>query len=248
MNILEQITNGLTDSRVEKICVGAHWSAVVVDIEGQRRCGLASNPIKAFELDQAQQHAISEYQKLTALEVARLVLDHDPAFSGVGMAAINALLPQEPDQWTDANAGDLIADKGKGKRVALVGHFPFVDNLRQRVGQLDILELRPRDGDIPASFAPEVIPQADVVAITSMAFVNGTMEGLLELCQPHSFVIVLGPSTPLSPLLFSAGVDMLGGSIVERIDPVCQSILNGDSFQQVRQHGVRLVAIENPGI
>ncbi len=247
MNILQQITDGLTDRKVERICVGANWSAVVVEAEGQRRCGLASNPVKAFELNQAQQKTISEYEKLTALEAARLVLDQDPALSGVGMAAINALLPHTPDQWVDANAGDLIAAKGKGKRVALIGHFPFVEDLCQRVGQLDILELRPREGDIPASFAPEIIPQADVVAITSMAFVNGTMDGLLELCQPHSYVIVLGPSTPLNPLLFSAGVDMLGGSIVEKIDPVCDSILNGDSFRQVKKHGVRLVAIEKPG-
>jgi len=242
--ILEQIAAELTDSHVERICVGANWSAVVVDSEGKRRCGLASNPVKAFTLDQAQQKTINQYEELTALEIAQLVLEQDTLFSGVGMAAINALLPQTPNLWVDGNAGNLIAAKGEQKHVALVGHFPFVDELRRQVAMLDILELRPREGDLHASRAPEIIPQADVIAITSMAFVNGTMDGLLALCEPESYVIILGPSTPFSPLLFSAGVDMLCGSIVEKIDPVCTSIRNGDSFQQVKKAGVRLVAIE----
>lgn len=244
MKILNKITAGLVDGYVEKICVGANWSAVVVETDGQRRCGLASNPIKDFKPDQTLQDTIANLEQETALQLTQLVMEQDRLLSGVGMAAINALLPQTPNLWVNGNAGDLIAEKGKQKRVALVGHFPFVNDLRQKVDRLDILELRPREGDFHASRAPEIIPQADVVAITSMAFINSTMDGLLALCPPQAYVIILGPSTPLSPLMFSAGVDMLCGSIVEKIDPVCTSVLNGDSFQQVKQIGVRLVAIE----
>ena len=70
------------------------------------------------------------------------------------------------------------------------------------------------------------------------------MDGLLGLCSLDAYVIVLGPSTPLSPLLFTHGIDMLCGSIVDVIDPVLDGILAGDGFQQVRRHGVRLVTIE----
>ena len=144
----------------------------------------------------------------------------------------------------ERNAGDVLAQKGKGKQVALVGHFPFVPELREQVGKLNVLELRPQDGDLHASEAPRIIPQSDVVAITSMAFVNGTMDGLLKLCPPEAYVIVLGPSTPLSPLLFAHGMDMLCGSIVDVIDPVLDSILADNGFQQIKRHGVRLVTIE----
>lgn len=245
MNILQQIVDQLNDGQVEQICVGSHWSAVVVETEGQRRCGLASNPVKNFKPDEALQARIDQLSKKTAIQLTNLVLNQDKTLSGVGMATINALLPQMPSNWVDGNAGDLIAHKGSNKRVALVGHFPFVDDLRTQVGRLDILELRPREGDLDASLAPEIIPQADIVAITSMAFVNGTMEGLLSLCPMQAYVIILGPSTPLSPLLYSAGVNMLCGSIVEHIDPVCASIMNGDSFSKVKRNGVRLVAIKN---
>jgi len=125
-----------------------------------------------------------------------------------------------------------------------VGHFPFVPDLREQVGTLHVLELRPQEGDLHASEAPHILPQADVVAITSMAFVNGTIDGLLSLCSSDAYVIVLGPSTPLSPLLFEHGINMLCGSIVEIIDPVLDSIRSGNGFRQIKRHGVRLVTIE----
>ena len=244
MNLLQEISSGLPDGKVEKICVGAHWTAVVVERDGHRRCGLASNPIKGFQMDETLRATLSELEKQSAFELCNLATDQPPPLTSIGLAAINALLPLQPERWVERNAGDVLAQKGQGRRVALVGHFPFVPELRKQVGELHVLELRPQDGDLHASEAPHIIPQADVVAITSMAFVNGTMDGLLKLCPSEAYVIVLGPSTPLSPLLFMHGIDMLCGSIVDEIDPVLDSVLTGNGFQQIKRHGVRLVTIE----
>ncbi|MBN2043959.1 MAG: DUF364 domain-containing protein [Anaerolineales bacterium] len=245
-NILHRISESLPDGEVEKICVGANWSAVVIRTDTQRVCGLASNPIKNLDVNQSFKDNLKTLENKSAKELFPLVLNPHELFAGVGLAAMNAIIPQSPFPWVDGNAGRLIGEKGAGKRVALVGHFPFVPDLKERVGRLDILELKPREGDFHARQAPEILPQADVIAITSMAFVNGTMEGLLELCPSEAYIIILGPSTPLSPIMFSAGANLLCGSIVEKIDPVCQSVLSGDNFRQVKKNGVRLVAIENP--
>ena len=244
MNMLSEISAQLVDAKVEQICVGTHWTAVVVEREGELCCGLASNPVKGEEARQGLEPVVAELKTKPAIELCALAVDHPVPLTSIGLAAINALLPNQPERWVEKNAGDVIAEKGQGKRVALVGHFPFVPYLREQVGHLDVLELRPREGDLNADMAPKVIPQADVVAITSMAFVNGTMEGLLALCAPEAYVIVLGPSTPLSPILFDAGADVICGSYVESIDPVVESILAGDSFRQVKKQGVRLVTIE----
>ena len=244
MNLLQEISSGLPDGKVEKICVGAHWTGVVVERDGHRRCGLASNPIKGFHADETLRTKLSELEQQNALALCDLAIDQPPPLTSVGLAAINALLPLQPERWVERNAGDVLAQKGKGKQVALVGHFPFVPELREQVGKLNVLELRPQDGDLHASEAPRIIPQSDVVAITSMAFVNGTMDGLLKLCPPEAYVIVLGPSTPLSPLLFAHGMDMLCGRIVDVIDPVLDSIMADNGFQQIKRHGVRLVTIE----
>jgi uncharacterized protein (DUF4213/DUF364 family) len=122
-----------------------------------------------------------------------------------------------------------------------VGHFPFVDRLRPRVGALQVLEMAPGPGDLPATAAPEVIPAADVVAITSMTFHNHTLEGLLALCAPGADVILLGPSTPLSPILYEYGVRALSGSVVTAIEPVLRLVSQGGNFRQVHKAGVRLV-------
>ena len=243
MELLEKIWADLSDCPVETIYVGAFWTAVVVEQDGHRRCGVASNPIKSLD-DDAFQAGLVELRKQSARALCGLATRHESPLASVGMAAINALLPWQPQRWVESNTLDVIAAKGQGKRVALVGHFPFVPELRPRVGELQVLELCPQDGDYPASEAPHIIPGADVVAITSMTFINGTLEGLLKLRSPESFVMVLGPSTPLSPILLEHGIDMLCGCVVEKINPVLDAINNGYRFKQIKQHGIRRVTIE----
>ncbi|MGD2178372.1 MAG: DUF364 domain-containing protein, partial [Anaerolineae bacterium] len=100
-----------------------------------------------------------------------------------------------------------------------------------------VLELRPRPGDLPADRADELIPQADVVALTSTSLINHTFDDLIHLCSPGSFVVMLGPSTPLSPLLFDSRVDVLSGTAV--VDPkrVLRSISQGATFRQIKRGG-----------
>ncbi len=86
-----------------------------------------------------------------------------------------------------------------------------------------------------------MLPRSQVVAITGMTLSNHTFESLLEMCSPHAQVVVLGPTTPLSPLLFEAGVHVISGSIVTEIDPVLQTVSQGGNFRQVHHAGVRLV-------
>ena len=45
MNLLKEIYSGLPDGKVERVCIGMHWTAVVVELDGVRRCGLGSNPL-----------------------------------------------------------------------------------------------------------------------------------------------------------------------------------------------------------
>ena len=78
-----------------------------------------------------------------------------------------------------------------------------------------MLELEPQGDDLPAAAAPEVLPQADVVGITGSTLANGTLEGLLALCRPEATVVLIGPTTPLSTVLFDYGADVLCGVLVD---------------------------------
>jgi uncharacterized protein (DUF4213/DUF364 family) len=127
--------------------------------------------------------------------------------------------------------------------VALVGHFPFIPQLRQSVGQLWVVEKRPTEGEYPAEAAPELLSRADVVAITGTAFINRTMDDMLGYCRPEATVMVLGPSTPLSPLLYDYGVDILSGTRVVDEAAVLRTVGQGASFRQVE--GTKLLTFVN---
>jgi uncharacterized protein (DUF4213/DUF364 family) len=243
MRLIDELLATLPEGRVAQVNIGLHWTAVVVEVDDQQRCGLAST------LHNDHQHGVpdvpqaGELESLSALDLAAFIRGDQSTLASVGAAAVNALLPQSPEAWVDLNAEEVIAEQGLGKKVALIGHFPFVGRLRPRVGELTVIELDPRPGDLPESAAQEVLPSADVVAITSMTILNHTLDDLLELCSPTAYVIMLGPSTPLSPIMFDYGVHHLCGSVVTALDPVLRTVRQGGNFRQVHRAGVRLVTM-----
>ncbi len=107
--------------------------------------------------------------ELSARELAEYVHSPHPPEVSLGLAAVNALIPPRPDLWTDLHSKEVLARLGAGKTVVMVGHFPYVPELRPKVGNLLVLEQNPQDElDIPAERASEIIRQADVLAITTI--------------------------------------------------------------------------------
>ncbi|MFZ5917519.1 MAG: Rossmann-like domain-containing protein [Chloroflexota bacterium] len=245
-NLLTELLATLKqDAPVRDVRVGAFWTAVVV--EGPQtglRCGLASTSGE----DKGEHHGTALVRQagnlleLSALELASLAQSDSQMERSIGLAAINALLPRHEQAWVELNAEHVIAERGAGKQVAVVGHFPFVQRLQSRVGKLTVLELHPAGADdLPAECAPEIIPQADVVAITSATLLNNTFYDLITLCRPDAWVLLLGPTTPLSPLLFDYRADVISGTLVEDIDAVLRGVSQGATFRQIR--GKRLVTM-----
>ena len=244
MKLLDELLSTLPDCEVRDVCLGLHWTAVLVALNGELRCGLASTfAPRHHHSPEPEITQAGQLHTLSALALAHLALSPGSLQRGIGLAAINALLTPRPELWRDLNAEEVIASRGAGKRVALIGSFPFVPQLRARVGELSVLELDPSDGELPADAAPDILPQADLIAITSMTLVNHTLDNLLSLCQPQATVLLLGPSTPLSPLLYRFGIDFLSGSVVTDINSVLAAIKQGANFRQVHRAGVRLVTM-----
>ncbi|MGE4296793.1 MAG: DUF364 domain-containing protein [Desulfovibrionaceae bacterium] len=232
---------------VDAAVCGSHLAAVRTARPGHMpRLGLAARVIhNASEMKQVKMdgHEGPPPSGTSALAIARELgaLRRDaPLAPSWALAACNALLPT-PDARDEVSGQELIYRHGAGKRVAVVGHFPFVEKMGPEFAALWVLEINPRPGDLPASDADGIIPRADVVAITSMALQNGTMGGLLALCAPGAFVMVLGPGTPLAPVLFEHGVHALAGVVVTDAGMVMDGVARGDSFRQLS--GVRRVVL-----
>ncbi|RPJ85231.1 MAG: hypothetical protein EHM13_01745, partial [Acidobacteria bacterium] len=70
-------------------------------------------------------------------------------------------------------------------------------------------------------------------AITGSTLVNHTLDGLLALASPGAFVILMGPSTPLSPVLFDHGVHVVAGAVIEDEAVAIPALTQGASFRRL---------------
>lgn len=163
--------------------------------------------------------------------------------AGLGLATANALLGPPDGRLTEHNAESILADRGAGKRVAMIGHFPFSERLGPSCGDLWVFERGEgkQDGDLGAEMMEELLPQADVVGVTSTTIINGTLPEILDLVRPDAFVLLLGPSTPLTSRLFDFGIDLLCGTIIVDPDAVLRAVEQGAVTSQI--NGVRRVCL-----
>ncbi len=228
--ILEELLASLPGDNdpVRALLVGAHWTVVC-----SRGCGLASTVVGDRPHAHDKVRDVGRLHEKSARELAEYALSDIPLEASIGLAALNSLLPVDASRSVELNAAEVLAQRGAGKNVVLVGHFPFIEKVRQSVGNLWVLEQRPTGDEYPAEAATELIPQADVVALTASALINHTLDGLLALRRPDALVMLIGPSTPLSPLLFERGVDILSGSLVVDETAVLRTVGQGATYQQV---------------
>jgi uncharacterized protein (DUF4213/DUF364 family) len=239
VSIIDTLLNSLqADAPVRQVLVGAFWTAVVLE-GAPLRCGLASTlRPETHERGPSvcQPGRLCEH---SGRELAEWLRSPRILEASIGMAAFNALLTVDEAACTDRNAADVILQRGAGRRVAIVGHFPFVERVRQAAEVCWVLEMRPRPGDLSTAYADEVLPQADVVAITGTSLLNHAFDDLTALCRPEAFVVLLGASAPLSPILLGRGVgdkrgvDAVSGTRVVDVAAVLRAVGEGATFRQI---------------
>ena len=235
MKLLDDLISTLNeDSRVKEIHACVFWTAVL-----SRHCGLAAT----FHEEHPYHRPVRDVGSLTgksALELAEYARSDNPLEASIGMAAINSLIDVDEASCVEENAFDILAREGMDKKIAIVGHFPWISKLRTVAKRLWVIEQRPEEEDLPAEAAESILPQADVVGITGTSFINHTVEKLLELSR-SSFTIMVGPTSPLSRVLFDYGVDVIAGVKVVEPEKTIRCISEGAIFSQIA--GVKLVTM-----
>jgi uncharacterized protein (DUF4213/DUF364 family) len=200
-----------------------------------RHCGLASTlPKDALRQDPPLVKEPGQLLDKTPRELVDMAFSESILEASIGMATVNSLLEVDKGSCIELNAADLILEKCEGKRVAIVGHFPFLAKVGKKAKNLWVIEKNPKPGDFKEEDADDLIPQADIVGITGTAFTNHTIESLLGLCNAAAYVVVLGDTTPLSPVLFDYGVNAVSGTIVVDHPLALRCVSQGANFRQIK--------------
>ncbi len=231
MKILDDLLATLNyDAPVKDIRQGVFHTGVLT-----RYCGLAATlPRDALKQEGPMVKEPGLLLNKNARQLAQMAHSESILEAAIGMAAINSLLEVDVDSCTELNAAEVILEKGEGKNVAIVGHFPFLPRIREKAGALWVIEKNPKEGDFPEAEADRLIPQAHVVALTGTSLTNHTLEHLLGLCDSKAYIIMLGDTVPLSPILFDHGVDALSGTRVIDSGLALQCVSQGANFRQIK--------------
>ena len=207
--------DGREDAPVTGAWVGLHWMAV----EG-RHIGMAHTfkSGRKYNLEGAGQLC-----EVTSRELAGRLISWEPLEASLGVAALNTHF--EP-AGKGGNVSDLIRREAEGKTLSVVGRFPFNDEIAATAEKAYFLEMDPVGDEYPASACEDILPRCDVNVITATTLINHTLERLLELGS-GGLNIVLGPSTPFSPVLFDFGADVLAGVRVVDRELLVRSVTQG---------------------
>jgi uncharacterized protein (DUF4213/DUF364 family) len=238
MEILQELLDSLkTDLPVTAGVVGAHLMAVA-----SQRLGLAAHLSSQGQSDATvSEKGVGTLMGRGARDLAHWLLEDNWVRAGIGMAALNSVLKIDYQALIEVNAKQIIADRASGKNLLVVGHFPFIGQLRSKVRNLWVMEKEPRGGDLSEEEGYQALAEADVVAITGSCLINHTFGRIMANCKPGSFKVMLGPSTPLSNILLDCGLDVIGGALVKEKSTVLRMVEKGAAFRQLQ--GVRTVVM-----
>jgi len=194
MKLTDDILNSINEEPADDIRVGLKYTAVQIG----DRVGLAYT-FSEFN------SPLENVGNLIGTNTLPLAKSWNLTEASIGVASINALLT--PIDYKVMNIFDrILAIARDYDKIGIVGRFPFIDSLDK---DAFVFERRPMHGTLPDTAAEALLPKCDLVVISGSAFVNKTLQRLLEISKGYTFVI--GPTTPLTPILFEYGADVLAG-------------------------------------
>ncbi len=228
---------------VEDCIIGLHWTYV--------RAGKYAGIAMTFQGSSLSGLSDGPYIGKSLREVASGVKSWDMLRASVGMAACNAWFNSVEKmtelglaQSTDGHkaGGQSIFDEPMesllGKNVAVIGHFPYIEKQLGGKCQLSVLEREPEGSDYLDSACEYLLPEQDFVFITGMTLTNKTLPRLLTLTETAKTILV-GPSSPITPVLFEFGVDSIAGFYITD-QALTQSLVSQAAHTEIFRGGRRI--------
>lgn len=200
------------DIKVEYFCQGVHWTIV----RSENRTGIA---MTIRQKGPRIMDGSSNLEGMPLKDAAALIKSWDYYEASIGMAALNCFYntPEKVRNLGGFESMDLsklteadriknevfntFYDNLKGKKVAVVGHFPDLEKRLEGQCELSILEREPQSGDYPDPACEYIMEDQDHVFITGTTLTNKTLPRLLELIPKKAKLNLVGPSVCFGRIL-----------------------------------------------
>jgi len=238
--LYDRLIDGIpADFTVEDYQVGLTWTmvraggpvGVALTVKGRAHIPLYGGPVIGSSLRLIAECVKSWNFREASLGMAAINCWYntpEKVASLGGFAGLN-LADESRESNVKKDAFNLSPEEASGKRVAVIGRFPRLEEQLSPICALSVLERTPEQGDYPDSACEYILPGQDIVFITGMTFINKTLPRLLQLTAPGARVILVGPSVPLTPLLYDYGVTDLDGFCITNPEKAREAIRRGNS-------------------
>ncbi len=250
--VFDRLIGGIPENwKAEEIVRGSHYTYV--------RSGNGLGIAGQMDYEFRRPFQVRNLEGAPLREVAGCIKSWNFGEASLGLAAINAFY-NNPEVARGAgvaisdslHAEDRIYDpfimsqnEVRGKKVTVVGHFPHLEALFEPICEMRIISgEEPQEGDYPFSAVEFLLPESDFVFIGCGCLIGKTLPRLLELSQKARKVTIVGPSTPLAPVLFDFGVQDLSGFVVKDC-PRAISLIKGAEQGKIFSTGQK-VAFKSP--
>lgn len=214
---------------VRRVVIGLNWTLV----EGPDGCGLAQSPARDAPGCKALPTA-GAFTGRSLAELACLAESWNPFETAIGIAAINAAVNRYDRVGEEINGLDVFA--GLDGPLAVIGRFPGLGN---RLAGARVVERLPREDELPEAATTQVLWESEGAIVTSSTLVNRSLASILAAGRRATLALV-GPGTPLTPRLFSYGLDILSGLVITDPEAAARTAAEGGGAGALMRHGRRV--------
>jgi uncharacterized protein (DUF4213/DUF364 family) len=220
---------GVAATPVLRLVVGRAW----ILVRTTTNAGLAYSPRWPVGIVPARTEPLGG---LMLRDLAQLALRPQELAAAIGVAALNAHYNRPDLEGVDDDGLAAPAAGAGGGPTVVIGRFP---GLEEKLPDALVIERNPGPRDLPEAAAERLLPTARRVIITASTLANHSLPRLLALA-PRAEVSLIGPGTPLAPLLFGHGIATLAGFVLEQPDRAAEAVAAGAGYGKLKDFGRRL--------
>jgi hypothetical protein len=208
--VYQKLISSITDhtSVIEEIHLFEHWIVVKA---GRYEMSTRFSPLPGYS-ENTPDTWLGNLLGLNTAEIAKDFLASDNVLHvAAGMACLKCVIPEITCIYMNS-ATNHFTELTKSLPSCFIGHFKNAADWRSEGRPVSIIELKPQDGDIHWDDSHEALSKAEIVFMTGLVLVNGTFGEVIKRTPAAKYRIIMGPTVPLTPVLFDLGIHWLGTS------------------------------------